>query len=160
LYASRGRSLEHLGRFADAVQVYTDLEALASERNDAEMQCVALTRMAACYNEPSGVHNPAAAKPLLSKGLAIARAIGAHEQEAQMEWSLLVNANHYGSLEEGRRAAEACLTLARSHKLRDVLAFCLHDYALNLRLGEIFFLEQRVPKRREPFFKQIRTFPC
>ncbi len=134
LYAARGRSLEHLGRFADAIQAYTDLEALAGERNDAQMQCVALARMAACYNEPSAVHNPTLAKPLLSKGLAIARAIGAYELEAQMQWSLLISATHYGKAEEGRAAAEVCLAVARSHNLKELLAICLHDYALHLRL--------------------------
>jgi DNA-binding SARP family transcriptional activator len=140
LFAARGRALEHLGRFAEAVQVYTDLEALSGERNDAEMQCVALTRLAACYNEPSGVHNPTLAKPLLSKGLAIARAIGAHELEAQIYWSLLVNATHYGTADEGRKAAESCLELARKHDLKDLLAICLHDFAVNLRLsGDIAY---------------------
>ena len=135
LFAARGRMLEHLGQFQSAVEVYAELERLAEEHEDPKMQCIALERMVSCYVEPSLVHSIEKANPLLEKGLAIARAIGDHEQEAKLLWCRMMKATHYGQPEEAEEAGDLCIAVARANDFNDLLAIGLHDLALNLRLN-------------------------
>jgi tetratricopeptide (TPR) repeat protein len=135
LYAARGRVLEHAGQFADAVQTYRDLERLAGERDDKAMECLAVARLVACYIEPNDVHDLEQAKPLIERGLALAREAEEYEQEAHLLWSKMVQATHYGHSEQAQEAGEACIAIARQHGLHARLAYALHDLALNLRLS-------------------------
>lgn len=150
LYMKRGRLLEHGGRYAEAIQVYQELESLACQRGDRLMEGAAVARLVTAYIEPSDVHNLELAESLLKRGLALAREIGNYDLESQLLWSELVRANHYGRTEQAHAAGEASITLARRHGLRQRLAYVLNDLAINLRLsgyqerGQAYAEEARV----------------
>jgi DNA-binding SARP family transcriptional activator len=134
LYTARGRALELAGRYADAVQVYRDLEALARARGDPAMECAAISQLVMAHLVlTSGVHNVALAEPLIARGLALARAIGDSDQEARLLWGKMFLSNLLGRIEEAYEAGEASIALARRHGLRERLAFALHDFANVLR---------------------------
>lgn len=135
LYQSCGSVLELDGRYAEAIQVYCDLQSLARERGDQAMEAVAVAHLVTAYVQPTDQHNPELTGPLIERGLALAREIGDHHQESRLLWSKMVSASQYGAAGEAQAAGEASMALAREHGLHDRLGYVLNDLALNLRLS-------------------------
>lgn len=135
IYTERGRVLELTGEYDAAVSVYRELESLARQRGDRQMELTAVARLVTCFVEPSSTHNRELAGPLFARGLQLARILGDYDIESRLLWSKMVEASHYRSDEEAQAAGEASLTIARQHGLDERLAFLLNDLATLLRLS-------------------------
>lgn len=135
LYVGQGRVLELVGRYADALTVYQELEGLGRRRGDMVMERVAIEHLVTCYVEPSSVHDISKAEALSERGIKLARTLGEAESEVRFLRARMVAASHYGSDDDGRMAGEAGLALARQHHLEEQLAYVLNDIAIQERLS-------------------------
>ena len=159
LYQSCGRSLELDGRYAEAIQVYRDLEALARERGDRAMEAAAVAHLVAAYVQPNDQHDPELAGPLIERGLALAHEIGDASQESRFLWSKMIAASQYGTAGEAQAAGEASLALAREHGLHDRLGYVLNDLALNLRLSGDMERGQAYAEEARALFREQENRP-
>lgn len=159
IYSARGRALEHIGRHADAVQVYGEFQQLAQTRHDHSMEGAAIARLVTCYIEPNTTHDPELAEPLIERGLALARGIGDYDLESRLFWSKLVWANHYGRAQEAQTAGEASIAIARQHALQERLAYVLNDVAINLRLSGQQEQGQNYADEARALFRQMNILP-
>lgn len=159
LYSARGRVLEHAGQYEMAVDAYRDLERLAQQRNDKAMEGAAISRLVTCYAEPTDMHSPELAKPLIERGLILARDTGDHDLESWLLWSETVWANHYGTTAQAQAAGEASIAIARRHGRHERLAFVLNDLAINLRLSGDLEQGQAYSEEARRLFREMDNQP-
>jgi tetratricopeptide (TPR) repeat protein len=158
-YSERGRMLEHLGRYAEAIQVYHELEKLGRARHDRQMEGAAVAQLVTCYIEPNDTHNLKPAEALIERGLALARELDDPDLESRLLWSKMVSASHYGADEEAQAAGEASIVIARQHGLKKRLAYVLNDLATNLRLSGQPERGQACADEARRLFQEMNNLP-
>jgi DNA-binding SARP family transcriptional activator len=158
-YAAQGRMLEHLGRYADAIQVYHELEKLGRARHSQQMEGAAVAQLVTCYIEPNDTHNLESAEALIERGLALARELGDRDLESRLLWSKMVSVSHYGASEEAQTAGEASIFIARQHGLKKRLAYVLNDLATNLRLSGQLEQGQAYADEARRLFQEMNNLP-
>ncbi len=160
LYTARGRALELAGRYADAVKVYRELEALARAQGDPAMECAAVAQLVMAHLVlTSSVQDLAQAEPLIARGLALARALGDPDQEARLLWGKLFLANLLGRIEEAYEAGEVSIAIARRYALREQLAFALHDFANVLRWNADLARGNAYAAEARALFRELGNLP-
>ncbi|HRX02303.1 MAG TPA: adenylate/guanylate cyclase domain-containing protein [Anaerolineae bacterium] len=130
LYRSRGRSLDMLGRHAEAAENYEMLQALGKQLGDRSMELAGLAGRAALYAIPTDIHDPARSRELAEQALPLAREVGDHEAEARLLWNLLLASKFAGTPGEAIAFGEASLAIARQYNLRQQMAYTLNDLGI------------------------------
>jgi tetratricopeptide (TPR) repeat protein len=127
IYTARGRALEMSGQYDEALANDCELETLARERGDRQMELAALLARLTIHSAPTARFNAAEAQSLSDHAMSLANALGDRKAEAKILWNLvLLNRfiNRYDlAVEYGERSA----ALARELGLREQLAFTLND---------------------------------
>ncbi|HMA33727.1 MAG TPA: tetratricopeptide repeat protein [Chloroflexia bacterium] len=131
LYMARGRVLELVGRFGEALAGYTELAELARVQDDRPLVLAALMAQATVRSIATAEHSLAGTLTLCNAALALARELGDQPAEAKILWQLLVlyGAPGSGHLQEAQVYGEQSLALARALGLREQLAYSLGDLA-------------------------------
>ncbi|MEZ4771377.1 MAG: AAA family ATPase, partial [Caldilineales bacterium] len=130
LYRSRGRSLEMLGRYAEADENYEMLQALGSRLGNRSMQLAGLAGRATLYAIPTTLHDPARGRQLAEQALQLAREEGDFEAEARLLWNLLLASKFAGTPREAITFGEESLAIATEHNMRQQMAYTLNDLAI------------------------------
>jgi class 3 adenylate cyclase len=122
-----GRALELDARYAEALAVYDELEALARQRAEEPLELAVLLESARLYCTPNPAFNPGRGAEYAGRALSLSQRLGDRAAEARVHWVLsllywLINQPDT-ALENG----EISLKLARELNLREQLAFTLHD---------------------------------
>ncbi|MGD9091281.1 MAG: adenylate/guanylate cyclase domain-containing protein [Anaerolineales bacterium] len=128
LYIRRGRALEELGQFDDAIRNYKELASLAREQEDRALELAALIPMTTVHATPTTIFDPQKAQELSDRALTLARALEDHRAEAKVLWNLMLLTTF--TEEDPLEAVaygEQSLAIARRHNLREELAYALHD---------------------------------
>jgi tetratricopeptide (TPR) repeat protein len=159
LYSGRGRVLELAGRYADALNLYQELEELGRRRGDMMMEHVAIEHLVTCYVEPSSVHDINKAEVLSERGIRLARTIGDAESEVRFLRTRMVAASHYGNDEDGRAAGEAGIALARQRGLQEQLAYVLNDLGIQERLSGWLERGQEHADEARILFRELNNLP-
>lgn len=127
LYQNLGRALELDSRYERAVETYGEMQEVARAHGDRAMELVALTEHAKVHATPTAVHNAAQGQALAEQALALARQLGDRPAEARIEWVLLIVNWMQGETAAALAHGERSLALARELRLREQLAYTLHD---------------------------------
>jgi class 3 adenylate cyclase/tetratricopeptide (TPR) repeat protein len=129
LYLSRGRALELMGRYEQALDNYLDMEKQAQQRQDQKMALASLMARTIVYSTPTPVIDPAAAEASATRALDLAQSLGDQAAEAKVHWALMLRSFFENMPEEARRHGDRSLALARQLNLREQLAYTLSDLA-------------------------------
>lgn len=143
LYTRLGRTYELSSKYDQAFEVYAELEALGVERSEPELELAAILPQATIYATPTSHQNPQLGRELSKRARELAQQVGDPAAEARSLWNLM-NANYFEfqDLEDVHRLGEEALDIARSHNLKEELAYILHD------LGRAYLEAGRVDDAR------------
>ena len=141
LLLQQGQALELSGRHGEALAGYQQLEDLAHERNEPEIEHTAVMARAKIYATLTPQQNPEQARALLEQALSDGRALQDAAAESKVLWNLMVLLTWGGDDYLGAIAyGEQSVALARQAGDRERLAFALNDlsypYVATNRLGE------------------------
>jgi class 3 adenylate cyclase/tetratricopeptide (TPR) repeat protein len=139
LYSQRGRALELLNQFDQALENYEELEDLGRIRNDRSLELAALVPQSTIYSTPTVKFDPEVGKQLSRRALTLAIDLRDYEAEAKALWSLMLIQTFFeNDLEKGITYGEQGLRIAREHELREVMAYLQHDLARPyMRVGRL-----------------------
>ncbi|MFN2213039.1 MAG: ATP-binding protein [Anaerolineales bacterium] len=130
LYVQRGRALELINDFDQALDNYEELEELAHTRHDRSLELAALIPQATIYSTPNVKFNPQMGTELSRRALNLAIDLREYEAEAKALWSMMLILTYSGGdLEQAVTYGEQGLRIAKEHDLREVKAFIEHDLA-------------------------------
>ncbi len=127
IFARRGRALELNSQFAQALANYQEMEAVAQERGDRQMELAAVVAADTVYSIASDQFNPEMAEEKAHRALRLAQELGDEEAEAKIYWNLLNVYRFTDRMDQARTAGEQSLSLSRKLDLREQLAFTAND---------------------------------
>jgi tetratricopeptide (TPR) repeat protein len=127
VHEQRGRVLELMWRYEDAVEAYRALSELGQTRSEPQMELRGQLALATLYTFPNQVQNLATATRLNQRALALAREMGAHEEQVRALWNAMLQAYFTGRTDDAVRFSEEALALAERLGLRERRAYILND---------------------------------
>jgi predicted ATPase/class 3 adenylate cyclase len=139
LYISKGKALELLNYYDQALDNYEELEQIGRTRYDRSLELAALVPQTTIYSTPTDRYNPQLGAELSRKALNLALDLRDYESEAKLMWSLmLIETFSIGDLEKALLYGEQGLRIARDKNLQEAEAYLLHDIARPyMRTGRI-----------------------
>lgn len=129
LYTRRGRALELLGQFNQALKNYEEMESAAEQRGDSAMKLSALIAEAKIRSTANTEFNPSEGEALSERALKLARELNDRACEAIIWWNLLNLYRFTSRMSQAIEVGERSLSLARELGLREPLAYTLNDLA-------------------------------
>lgn len=127
LFTGRGRALELMSRYDQALANYNEMEALAQALGDRAMELAATMKRATIHSLPNAKFDPAQAHLLSERSLRLARALHDRASEAKILWNLLLLSHFSGHPVAAIGYGEQSIALARELGLREQLAYSLND---------------------------------
>jgi tetratricopeptide (TPR) repeat protein len=128
LYLRRGRALELLSRYEDALAHYADMEAWATAHGDRALELQALMAAATIRTTANWMHDPAQGQTLLTRARSLAHELNNRAAEAKILWNLILLGTLTNMpLPERIAYGEQGLALARELNLREQQAYILSD---------------------------------
>ncbi len=131
VYAGRGRALELLARYEEALDNYRAMQQLALDRDDKRLGLAAKMAQATIYSIPSKVNDAGLSLQLSKEARALAHELGEKTAEAKINWNLML---HYQwasfQFDEAVGYGEAAVKIARESNLTAELGPFLNDLAL------------------------------
>ena len=127
LYSRRGRAMELLGQFDQALKNYDEMLSTAHERQDRGMELEAMMASSTLYSTPTAVMNPEKGRALSEQALKLAKELGDQVIECKVLWNLLLANLHGAKLDQAIDYGEKSLSLARSLNLHDQIPTTLTD---------------------------------
>jgi len=130
LYVSRGRTLELIGEFDQALANYQELQAFAQEQGDRTVELAALIPQATVHSTSNARFDVAKGRELSNQGLLLARELGDHAAEAKVLWNLMLLEYYEGqNRDQAIVFGEQSLAIARQFGLEEQMAYTLNDIA-------------------------------
>lgn len=159
LYKQRGRILEVVGRFNDALASYLELHELATARQDRALELAYLMLRAPLHSAPMATFDAKVAEQLLLDALGTSRELQDEAAEARVLWNLSLLSTHTMRAEDGLMYGELSLALAEKLDLREQKAFTLHDLFIPyLANGQIARAHQ-VERESRALFRELGNLP-
>lgn len=143
LYTRRGRVLEVIGRYSEAVAAYDEFGAQARARGSREGELAALMLSAASSAAPTLMFDAARAQAQLDAALQLARALDDRAAQARILWNLTLLSIHTSHTKAAVAYGQESLALTRAllaegKDVREQLAYSLHELYLPYRMtGQI-----------------------
>ncbi|MFB3098007.1 MAG: hypothetical protein ACE1ZZ_04975, partial [Dehalococcoidia bacterium] len=129
-YICRGRALELMGEFDQALANYQQLQSYAQEQDDRGLELAALIPQATVLSTSTPKFDPEKGRIQSVAGLALARELNDHQAESKVLWNLMLLEYYEGSnREQAISYGEQSLEIARRHGLQEQLAYTLNDIA-------------------------------
>lgn len=129
LYVSLGRVHELKSDFVDALENYRELENLAVQSHDKNVELTALISQALIYSVPSSEFNLSLGMSIVNKARDIADELDEREALAKLHW-ISMNLNRFNkSPKDAQEDGEKAIALARELNLEEQLAYSLNDAA-------------------------------
>jgi tetratricopeptide (TPR) repeat protein len=152
LYTSYGRVLELLSQFDSALEIYSEMEKIAREREDPQMELAALIAQTPIFATPTLRIDLAHAAEITERALSLTQRLGDRESEARIYWQMIMQNFFLVKPEAALQAGEKALEIARQLDRPELLGFVLNDRAnfVTMTIGDV---EQGVVEIREA--KQI-----
>jgi len=127
LYIRRGRAMELLGQFDQALRNYDEMQAAARNRQDRRMELDAMLAASTLYSTPTAVMDPEKGRALSEDALKLAEELGDQSIESRVLWNLLLANMHGVRIEQAIDCGERSLSLARSLNLGEQIPQTLTD---------------------------------
>ncbi len=129
-YTARGRTLELIGEFDEALTNYQRLQGFGQQQGDRGLQLAALIPQATVHSTSNARFDPKVGRELSNQGLSLARELADHRAEAQVLWNLMLLEYYEGqNREQAISYGEQSLAIARRYGLQEQLAYTLNDIA-------------------------------
>jgi len=149
LGVKRGRALELLGRYQDALANYVEMESLARAQKDPALEMASLIARATLFSTHTPLYDNQRAQEFTHQALAYARTIGDRLAEAKILWTQMlfqiygtgnpeVGVDYGGQSLKILRELSAQPAFAQDRAVREQLAYTLNDllYAY-IQLGKL-----------------------
>ena len=151
LYSARGRALELESRFAEADEVFAELERLGQERGHQPMELAAVIAQGRLRANVTPLYDPVTGRALMQRALALAEGLGDRPAEVRILWNLL-NIDRFDvfTLEHSTANGERALALARELGLAEETAYLLND------LGEALGSMGHMAEARDMLAEAVR----
>lgn len=127
LYQKRGRTLELVGRYDDAVATYRALEQLGKTREQPQLELGALLSLGTLYTFPNQAQNLQEAGRVNQAALTLAREIHDEPAEARILWNMQQEAYYMGRANESVEYSQQALALTDRLGMRELRAYILND---------------------------------
>jgi hypothetical protein len=127
LYTARGRALELIGKFAEALENYQALEAAGRAREDRRLVLQALVLQGKLRSTVNPMFDPAEGYRLGEVALALAQALNDQEAQSKIHWNALNLHRFAGNMTGARISGELSLALARAAGAAEQEAATLND---------------------------------
>jgi predicted ATPase len=127
LYARRGRSMELIGQFEQALKNYDEMAAAARTRGDRRMELEARVAASTLYSTPTAVMDAEKGQALSEETLKMAQELGDQSIECRVLWNLLLANMHESKTDQAIDYGERSLHLARALNLREQIPYTLTD---------------------------------
>ena len=129
-YTARGRTLELIGEFDEALANYRQLHSFGQEQGDHGVQLAALIPQATIHSTSNQRFDAGKGRELSNRALSLAGELNDHRAEAQVLWNLMLLEYYEGqNREQAITYGEQSLAIARQHGLQEQLAYTLNDIA-------------------------------
>ncbi len=160
MYTRGGRTLELLGRYEQAQEVYQELEAQAKQRKNKAMELAALVARTVIHSTPSPVFDVAIGDHYASRALSLAEQTGDQAAEAKIHWALILHYSIANQIDKAREHGERSLALARKLDLRKQLAYTLSDLAnfVYMQMGE-FEISLQALEEAQDLWRKLGNLP-
>lgn len=136
LHQQRGRVLEVMGRYEEAVEAYRALEQLGKTRNEPQLEMGALLSLATLFTFPNPAQDLVLAQSVNQSALKLARAIQDEAAETRALWNMQQQAYFGGSASHAVAYGKQALALADRLNLREMRAYILNDVSRSLVSAE------------------------
>lgn len=133
LYSNRGRVLEHMGSYDEALKSYETLGRQGREEGNRAMQLQALVLCGTIRSNQNPLSDFAQAEQLAQEALALAQEMDDKAAEATIHWNLMMMASFRrqpGDDQLAIRHGEHSLALARSLDMRSQMALTLNNLSV------------------------------
>jgi tetratricopeptide (TPR) repeat protein len=127
LYSRRGRAMELLGQFKQALKNYDEMLSTGRDHQDRRMELDAMMAASTLYSTPTAVMDPEKGRALSEEALKLAEELGDQSIESRVLWNLLLANMHGARIEQAIDCGERSLGLARSLNLREQIPQTLTD---------------------------------
>ena len=127
LHQQRGRVLEVMGRFEDAIEAYRALEQLGKTRSEPQLEMGALLSLATLFTFPNEAQNLEQAQTVNQAALQLAREIHDQAAEARALWNMQQHAYFSGRAREAVAYSKQALAITDRLNLRELRAYILND---------------------------------
>ncbi len=151
LVTKLGRLYELRDEYADALDTYARLSALARERDDAPLELASLMLQATLRATPTAVFEPRIGRDICDRALALARELNDGEAEAKILWNLLLVNGFTGQPRAAVEYGEQSLALARTLNLKTQIAYTLND------IGNYGYFASGQPLKSRAALTEART---
>ena len=160
LYNSRGRALELLNQYDQALDNYEELEELGRSRNDRSLELASLVPQTTIYSTPTVKFDPQIGTELSRRALTLAIELRDYQAEAKTLWSLmLIQTFADGDLEKAITYGEQGLRTAREHRLQEEMAYIQHDLARPyMRVGRLKDAWQAY-ENSQNYWREVNNLP-
>jgi tetratricopeptide (TPR) repeat protein len=127
LYTRRGRAMEMIGQFEQALKNYDEMVTTARTLVDRRMELEAQVAASTLYSTPTAVMDPEKGQALSEETLKLAQELGDQSIECRVLWNLLLANLHGSKTDRAIDYGERSLSLARSLDLREQIPYTLTD---------------------------------
>ncbi len=160
LYAQRGRAYELSNRYAEALDNYMEMEAIARARGFAAMELAALLGRNTLYATFTPLHNPVEARRTSERALELARQRHDRAAESKILWNLSLVAT-YGEADHKRAIeyGEQSLAIARELNLREQMARSLNDLFYPFVSARPLYQTQQLVSEAEQLWRELDNQP-
>ncbi len=136
LHLERGRTLELMGKYAQAIDAYRALEQSGQTRNEPQMEMSARLSLATLYTFPNPAQDLDKALGANQNALTLARAINDESAQARALWNLQQHAYFTGNASDAVAYSKQALAIADRLGLRELRAYILNDLSRSLVTAE------------------------
>ncbi len=128
LYTRKGRALELIASYEQAIATYKELEVLAQDRGDQSMGLSAALALGTAYSIIGGHFDPVLAHNALARARDLSEASGDKPTHARILWNLMMlNIYNSGDLHQAVAFGEESLAITRELNLREQMAYTITD---------------------------------
>jgi predicted ATPase len=127
IYTHRGRAMELIGQFEQALKNYDEMLTTGRERKDRRLELDAQVAASTLYSTPTAVMDPEKGQALSEETLKLAQELGDQSIECRILWNLLLANLHGSKTGQAIDYGERSLGLARSLNLREQIPYTLTD---------------------------------
>jgi tetratricopeptide (TPR) repeat protein len=144
LYLQRGRAMELVGRYDDAIANYKDLNALGEDLGEDRLILGSTIARTTLHSTPNPQKDLPQAERLSKRAMELAIQLGDEVSQAKILWNEMLRLTFSGGkYEDAVAAGERAILLARKLGQRSLLAYALNDISMTyMYIGKITMAQQ------------------
>lgn len=127
VHTRRGRVLELMGRYDEAIAAYRALQEMGQNRGDPAIELGALLPLATLFIFPNRTQDMVEGLHVNQRALALAQALGDDEAQARALWNMQQHAYFSGRASESVAYSKQALAIVERAGLREMRAYILND---------------------------------